>query len=59
MFAHNTSDELRRSIYEGMMSVPHQVVIGAMRGMTTDVSLFDLIAGLEIPNSLLMPRVKP
>jgi pimeloyl-ACP methyl ester carboxylesterase len=59
MFADNTSDELRRSISEGMLTVPKQVAIGAMRGMANDVAMFDLIAGLQIPKFTINATGRP
>ena len=59
MFADDTSDELRRSISEGMVAVPQQVAVGAMRGMANDVAMFDLMAGLQIPKFTINATGRP
>ena len=59
MFADSTSDELRRRISVGMVSVPRQVAVGAMRGMANDIALFDLIVGLEIPKFTINATGRP
>ncbi|NQW19561.1 MAG: alpha/beta hydrolase [Chloroflexi bacterium] len=49
MFTDSSPDVLRRSITDGMVSIPREVAIGAMKGMADDAPLFDVAVSLNIP----------
>ena len=59
MFASDTRDELKKMIAEGMVAVPPEVGIGAMRGMVEDIPLFEVARDLNYPKLTINATARP
>ena len=59
MFTSDTSDSIKNSIYEGMMTTPAEVGIGTAAGMMADEPSFGLAVSLDVPIVVINARGSP
>jgi pimeloyl-ACP methyl ester carboxylesterase len=59
MFAADTSDDLKKMITDGMVAIPQEVGIGAMRGMAEDIALFETVLALNVPKMAINATGRP
>lgn len=59
MFSETSPEELVQSITDGMIAIPQEVAVGAMKGMVDDEALFEVARALDIPKYTVNATGRP